>query len=344
MKGLFVIRSAVPVTVCAFYIMNKSIVFLFPGQGSQYYHMARELFARHPVFTKYMLELDGLARSIGAISVLDHIYDDRKTPANPFDRVAYTHPAIFMIEYSLSQAVIESGIAPDYVLGTSLGEFAAAAVAGVMSAGQLMEMLLKQAEYFEACCRPAGMLAIINDVRVYHETRLIRDNTELASVNYDSHFVISGKQEHLSEIDRLLKQRGILCQSLPVTYGFHSSFIDPAAAAFKEYLNGKTCRAPRVPFMSGLYGTSLKDLSPEYFWDVVRQPAQFPKAIEELERSGARMYIDLGPAGTLTNFAKRNINASSKSETHAIVTPFHQELRNLEKIRKLVSAETVFTR
>lgn len=308
---------------------------MFSGQGSQYYHMAKELFAKQAVFRMWMLELDKVVRNVTGCSTVDQIYNEQKTQRDLFDCVLFTHPAIFMVEYALAQLLIESGIEPHHVFGASMGEFAASALAGVMSAEQSLELLLKQAQLFQENCTPGAMLAIIANVSLYHDTPFIRNNAELASINYDSHFVISGKRERLREIERDLKHRAILYQSLPVSYGYHSSFIDPAAAPFKEYLKAKACRSPGIPFVSGLYGTSLSDFSPEYFWDVVRQPIQLPKAIREMERRGDNIYIDLGPSGTLANFVKRNLSTISKSESHAIITPFHQELKNLEKIANL---------
>ena len=283
--------------------------------------------------------LDDIIREIMGESVLGHLYDEKRQMSEPFDRVVYSYPANFMVEYSLAQALIGSGIKPEYVLGTSMGEFASAALADVMKAEELLEILLKQAEYLETYCKAGGMLAIIHDVKLFNEVPLIRDNSELASVNYDSHFVISGEKKQLNDIGRYLKSSNILYQPLPVAYGFHSSYIDSAAPAFKKYLQQISYQKPRVPFISCLHGTFLEDISCDYLWDVVRMPIQFPKAIRELEKNHTCMYLDMGPGGTLANFTKRNLAGDSKSESYAIMTPFNQELNNLEKIQGLLPAK-----
>lgn len=287
-----------------------------------------------------MVALDGIAQEIIGRSVIDYVYyKEKKQESEPFDRVAYTYPAIFMVEYSLAKVLLEKGIEPDYVLGASMGEFASAALADVMKVDELFKILLKQAEALETYCEKGGMLAIIDHKTIFNEVSLIRDNSELVSVNYDSHFVISGGREQLSEIERYLKSRNILYHSLPVTYGFHSSYIDPAALAFKKNLQQKSYQTPRTPFISCLLGTYLESISGDYLWDVVRMPIQFSKAIRELENDRDYIYLDVGPGGTLANFARRNLPRDSKSECYAIMTLFNQDLQNLKKIEDFFSSK-----
>lgn len=318
-------------------LMKKSLVFLFAGQGSQFFQMAKSLYFKHPSFQQWMLKLNQIVLDAGAESILDKIYDESKGRNEYFERLQYTHPAIFMVEYSLAQILLEEGISPAHVLGASLGEFTAAAVAGVVEAGELLQMLIHQAKIIESKCQPGGMIAIIHNARLYHEETLIHKNSELAAVNYDSHFVIAGAAEKLREIETFLKSASVLYQRLPVLYGFHSSGIDSGAGEFKNYLNQKIFLKPRLSFISSLHGCSVGDLHQEHFWDVVRKPVHFRNALEELENMGHHTYLDLSPGGTLAGFAKRNLSRNSVSDTYSIITPFHQDLKNLETIAKLFS-------
>src|SRR5436190_1548109 len=103
---------------------------MFSGQGSQCFHMGRDLFRKNDTFREWMVRLDEIAQRSSGRSVLDTLYSDGKGKGDPFDRTVLTHPAIFMTEYSLAQSLIHAGVHPDMVLGVSLGSFAAAAVAG----------------------------------------------------------------------------------------------------------------------------------------------------------------------------------------------------------------------
>ncbi|SPF50733.1 Polyketide biosynthesis acyltransferase homolog PksD [Candidatus Desulfosporosinus infrequens] len=315
--------------------MSNLIVFMFSGQGSQYYHMGQEFFARQPVFRSWMLRLNDIVYEITGESVLNKLYDGQKTRSEVFSSILYTYPAIFMVEYALAQVCMETGIIPDYVLGTSMGEFAAAAIAGVMTVEEILKVLLEQANLIKACCPSGGMLAILHDSSLYSETAVINRNSELASINYNNHFVISGKTEELKEIEEFLRDKKIISQLLPVTYGFHSSLIDSAAIRYLDFLKGKIYHKPRIPLASCIQGRILTQLPNAYFWEVARKPIVFPEALKELEKQSSKnlVYLDLGPGGSLTSFAKRNINIDSQSEVYNIMSPFNQDIKNLNKIK-----------
>lgn len=314
--------------------MNKPVVFMFSGQGSQYYNMGKELFIEHPVFREWIFKLDRIAREIIGESILEQLYSQKKRKYERFDRTLYTHPAIFMVEYALARVLLESGVEPDYVLGASMGDFVSAVVAGVMGVEETLELVLKQAELFEGCCREGGMLAIIHDTNLYYETPLIYENSELGSVNFNLHFVISGKNERLKMIGEFLEEKKILYQDLPVSFAFHSSLIDPAEIFYINFLKKYILKNPQIPMVSCLYGKLITSLSNDYFWNIAREPIQFSKAIYELENFQSYIYLDLGPSGTLANFTKRNLDKNSESEVYAVITPFDQEFKNLEKIKK----------
>ncbi|HET9483946.1 MAG TPA: acyltransferase domain-containing protein, partial [Xanthomonadales bacterium] len=132
----------------------KKTVFLFSGQGSQHFQMARALFEHEPVFRRWMLRLDGVVRDLADESVVEALYDDANDRSAAFDRLALTHPAIFMVEYALARALIDAGVEPDMTLGTSLGSFAAAAVAGFVDPEHALAAVVQQAAALETCCGP----------------------------------------------------------------------------------------------------------------------------------------------------------------------------------------------
>ncbi len=116
--------------------MQRKTVFLMSGQGSQYYHMGIDLHAAEPVFRRSMEALDAVVGEAAGFSLLAVLYGGNVKRTTPFDRTLHTHPALFMLQYSLAQTLLARGIEPDYLLGTSLGEYVAAALAGVGSPEQ----------------------------------------------------------------------------------------------------------------------------------------------------------------------------------------------------------------
>jgi bacillaene synthase trans-acting acyltransferase len=307
------------------FAMRKT-VFMFSGQGSHYFRMGQDLFEHDPVFRDWMLRLDDLAAGLCGERVIDAIYSprDRET----FDRTLQTHPAIFMVEYALAQSLLQAGLKPDITLGASLGSFAAATLAGFMRVEDALAAVVQQAAAFEACCDRGGMIAVLAD-QASPARPYLREQSELAAINFSSHFVVAAPQSHLAQIERSLGEQDVVYQRLPVSYAFHSRWIDEARAPFESYV-GSIRRFPgTLPLACCREATLLSELPNDFFWRVVREPIRFKDTITALERLGAHRYIDVGPAGTLATFTKYCLPSGSPSTAQAIMSPFGNERRTL---------------
>ncbi|MBT7589451.1 MAG: ACP S-malonyltransferase [Candidatus Scalindua sp.] len=324
--------------------MSRPIVFMFSGQGSQYYQMGKNLFDNCPAFKRWMLRLDGIANKILGNSVIEYVYDESKNKQEQFDRLLYSNPAIFMVEFSLAQVLQEKGIKPDYVLGASLGEYASGAIAGILKYEEALEVLIKQAEIFEETCQKGGMLAILHNAELYENIPAICNNSELVAINFHSHFVVSGKNENLKLIQDYLDKRSISYLLLPVSFAFHSSLIDPCKSTCLPFLKQWRFSPPRVPFISCSRAGILAEPGYDYFWEVLRKPIEFQKAILALEKEQEYIYLDLGPSGTLDTFVKYILFNDSGSESFSVLNPFGQDLRNLEKIESFFKGKNLSNR
>lgn len=308
--------------------MTGETVFMFSGQGSHYYQMGRALYEEHGTFRTWMDRLDEMARPAIGESIVATLYSDKNAKGDPFDRTLLTHPAIFMVEYALAQTLIASGIRPDMVLGVSLGSFAAAAVAESLDVEAALAAVIRQAKALEESCERGGMTAILADPALFQEEFLCRQS-ELAAINFSSHFVVSAPRAELGEIEAVLKARNIGHLRLPVSYPFHSQWIDGARDSFMAFAQTVRCKEPRLPVACSDRSTVVAGLSGDYFWDVVRRPMRFRETIAQLEAEGPRRYIDAGPAGTLATFLKYGLMTNSGSSAHAILTPFGTDRRNM---------------
>jgi trans-AT polyketide synthase/acyltransferase/oxidoreductase domain-containing protein len=309
---------------------NKPIVFMFSGQGSQYYHMGKALFQAEPCFREWMHRLDAVVEKISGVSVVAQLYHRDNRISDIFDRTRLTHPAIFMVEFALTRVLLERGIQPGVVLGSSLGEFAAAATAGIMDPEELLGLVVKQAEIFETYCPTGGMLTILHDPALYRETPLLFENSQLASINYASHFVVSGKNEGLRDIALFLKKHNIGFQLLPVSFAYHSSLIDAAAGPYLAHLDSKSFQPPSIPVISCMEGKLIDRVPPGYFWHIVRKPVVLPQALENFGPPPDTIFLDLGPAGTMANLVKNNLNHHPHCFT--FMTPFGGELKKLGEL------------
>jgi acyl transferase domain-containing protein len=150
--------------------------------------------------------------------------------------------------------------------------------------------------------------------------------------------VVSGKKPDLKIIEARLKADNILCEALPVSYGFHSTLIDPAKEYFLAQLQTLSLQKPLIPFISCASGHAMPSITRQHFWDVIRQPIHFQKTLQQCEQQNPAFYLDAGPAGTLTTFVKYNFPTVSPPKSFAVLTPFGQDMKNLENV-----AATVFS-
>ncbi len=312
--------------------LAKPVIFMFSGQGSHYYHMGRELFEKQPYFRAWLLKGDRLARERLGVSVLAELYAPEKQKSDYFSRTLFSHPAIFLVEYSLAQTLIEQGLEPDYVLGASLGSFAALAMAGGLTFEAALPAVIEQAECLERHCPPGGMTAILDTPDLFDQTPWLWQQSTLAGINFDTHFVVSAKQEKLVVIQQALKEVGITAQDLPVSYAFHSPGIDPARETYCNFLQNLSRQAQQIPFICCASGVERAEIPEDYLWTVIREPIHFRQTIANLENQRAWSYIDLGPSSTLATFVKYNLTANSASDIFSIMTPFGRDVSNLNQL------------
>jgi bacillaene synthase trans-acting acyltransferase len=302
---------------------------MFSGQGSQYFQMGHALFVQNPVFRSWMLRQDEVVRELSGHSIVEVLYSLSNRKCDPFTRTLFTHPAIFMVEYSLAQALIGSGVVPDMTLGASLGSLAAAAISGCVSVEDALSAVVRQASAFESSCAPGGMIAIVADPALFLEGFLC-EFSELAGVNFSSHFVVSCPQRHLKEIERALEARRIVHQRLPVSFAFHSRWIDAAQGAVETLMRSLVYRTARLPMMCCEKVELLFAVPEDYFWGIARNAIRFRDAVLELEQGGCYRYIDVGPAGTLANLLKHGLSPTSRSTTYSVLTPYGRDVEKLE--------------
>lgn len=312
--------------------MRKPIVFMFSGQGSQYYQMGRELYEKYPLFRTWLLKGDRCVQEIAGFSVLEHLYAPDQPKGVPFTRTLLTHPAIFLVEYSLAQTLQAAGVEPDYVLGASMGSFAALAVAEVLTFEQALQAVIEQARCLETYCPPGGMLAILESPALFDQTPWLQQQSVLAGTNFDRHFVISASQEKLPDLEQALKQLAITTAVLPVSYAFHSPLIDAARQVYCNFLQTLSYSPPQIPLICCTYATGLANIPEHYLWTIIREPIQFQRTIAMMEAKQAWTYIDLGPSGTLATFVKYNLPFQPASDIASIMTLFGQDMSNMEKL------------
>ncbi|WP_328877590.1 ACP S-malonyltransferase [Streptomyces sp. NBC_00299] len=311
------------------------VVFMFSGQGSQYYRMGQELFESDEVFRTAMRRYDAVAAGLLGESVLARIFDPARRKNDPFLDTRLTHPAIVMIELALAETLRAAGVEPDYLLGSSLGEYAAAVVSGSIDAETCLRLLVRQAESLPAG-RRGGLLAVIT--RPDGRDRIpALPGCEVAARNYPGHIVVAGTDEDLDRAEAALRAADVLHQRVPVEYAYHSSLMDGVLAECRAVFDGVTFAPPRIPWVSCVDGRLVERPGADHFWQVARQPIEFERAMAAMRARGDFLYLDLGPSGTLHNFVRGNLPAGDRSGSLPLLSPFSHDPGVLEQARTLAA-------
>lgn len=312
------------------------IVFMFSGQGSQYFQMGRELFAGSAVFRDHLLALDELARGQLGRSVVAILYDDCRAPGEPFDELTHSHPAIFMLEVALLRTLESYGIEPDYVLGASLGEVCALVAAGVLPVEEALRLVLQQALDISALCPEGVMLAIMANTSLYAQDPVLTAHSQIAAINAPKHLVVAAERSACAKIVLHLRTQGVSHQLLPIDRAFHCSLIDGARNVTLSALRKLQRRASNGRIViSCVQGAD--PLHVDHLWRVAREPIGFMQTITELEAAGAHLYVDLGPSGTLATFIKYSATVRSGSRSVTLLSPFGGADARLSGLRSELS-------
>lgn len=313
---------------------KRSVVFMFSGQGSQYYQMGRELFEQHASFRAHLRELDVAARDLLGLSIIERLYDEQRKKTDVFDQTTLSHPAIFMVEVALAKALADEGILPDYVLGASMGTFAAAVVAGCLDMDQALRAVIAQARVIDARCQPGIMIAILANPEMHATQPWLRENSEVASFNFSSHFVVAAPQDRLALLESSLRKENANFQKLPVSRAFHSRWIDEAQAHYRDFLQTLPLKSAAQPMVCCIQAGLRSTIGQDYFWTAAREPIRFEQTITALEQGQSWRYVDVGPSGTLATFVKYNLSSrASSSDVYSILTPFGQGMKNLQLLK-----------
>ena len=317
------------------------LIFMYSGQGSQYYQMGKEL-RDDPIFSYWMKEGEKILKNLGCSSFLETLYDNHTR--DPWHDLLSTHPGLVIIEYAVFQVLKNFGVIADAVLGFSVGEFTAVAVAGACTFEEAVKAAFKQAKLVIDLCEKGGMTAILASPNIYKQSSVLNKQVHLAGINCAEHFLISGRSDELMEAHQTLNFLDQTYISLPVDYAFHSKEIEEAQLPFEEYCKTHLqFKTPKIPLISGLTGLPLTKIPDSYLWDVVHQPLSFQHVISILEVDDDKtLYVDLGPSGTLATFLKYNLPQKSQSSGISLLTPFHNGRTNIEKLLIHLKEENLF--
>ena len=296
---------------------NPEVCFLFPGQGSQHPNMGRELYETEPVFRAAVDRCAEILRPhLGAdLRTLLYLPDGASDEAKrKVTDTLIAQPAIFTIEYALAQLWMSWGIQPAAMLGHSVGEFAAACLAGVFSLEDALSVVAARGRMMQDL-PPGGMLSVrLPEAEL--RSRLA-DGLSIAAINAPSLCVVSGSFDALEELERKLAAENVVSRRLITSHAFHSAMMDPIVGPFTERVAKVRLHAPKIPYVSGVTGkwiTEKEATDPAYWAKHFRQPVQFAAGVAELRTKPNSILLEVGPGnvlGTLLAAAARSFTRAT---------------------------------
>lgn len=285
----------------------RGAVFLFPGGGAQHPGMARQLYREDARFRADIDEALSALKSEAAAEIrrvwLDFGTDAAQAVA-AFLRPSLQLPAILAVEVAVARHWLRQGVSPVALIGHSMGENAAACIAGVMSLRDAINLVRLRGELFDTV-EAGGMLSVPLSAAALAE--LLPSELDLASVNAPELCVVSGRNHDLEAFLAVLRDKGIEASRIPIDIAAHSRMLEPILGRFESFLRGIALNAPVIPIVSNLTGLWLSEAQardPLYWVRHLRSTVEFGKGAALLAAEPGHIFIEVGPGRVLSSLVK----------------------------------------
>jgi amino acid adenylation domain-containing protein len=287
---------------------NPSVVFMFPGQGSQYVNMGQNIYQQEPVFRKTVDRCAEILKPFLEKDLIDVLYPKQKNEeesAKLLRQTAYTQPALFTVEYALAKLWQSWRINPVATIGHSIGEFVGACLSGVFSLEDALMLVATRGKMMWDL-PPGAMLSVrlaAKEVESYLNPELA-----IAAINGPSLCVVSGSNEQIAKLQEKLEAKEIICKLLHTSHAFHSPMMEPIVEPFAEIVRQVKLSPPQIPFVSTVTADWIADdraTDPLYWASHLRATVRFAEGIQTLWKQPELVLLEVGPRTTAATLARQ---------------------------------------
>ncbi len=308
-------------------IAPSELVFLFPGQGSQFSQMGMNLYKYEKVYKEAIDRCAEYLLDELKLDIRNILYPEIVTPETEakLKNTRFTQPALFVTEYALSQLWLSWGIKPTAFCGHSIGEFVAAHLAGILTLQDALHLIAIRGLLVSEL--PGGSML---SVRLPEDKLLeiLPDSLSIAAINSNVLCVVAGEDEKINEFAKSLDEIEIANKLLFTSHAFHSNMMDPILKIFEEEVKKITLNKPNLPIASTVTGTWLKDdeaINPKYWTNHLRNTVRFANAADTLLKLEDIIFLEVGPGQTLTTLTKQQGAGKTISAFASLTLPKDQE-------------------
>ncbi len=286
---------------------RPKVVFMFPGQGSQYVGMGREVYTHEAFFRQAVDHCAELLKPHMGMDIREVVFGDpdSREAVMRLNRTDVAQPALFVVEYALAKLFISWGISPQWMIGHSIGEYVAACLSGVLCLEDALFVVARRARLMNAM--PEGEMAAVN---LPHDqvAALLPAELSIAAVNGPSLTVVSGPAKAVRKMEAEFAEKEARTTRLHTSHAFHSRMMAPCAESLAAVMGGISCGAPGIAYISNLTGEEITDAQtgdPRYWADHMLHPVRFAPGIDAIKQREAHLvFLEVGPGRTLGMLAR----------------------------------------
>jgi amino acid adenylation domain-containing protein len=292
---------------------GRDVVFMFPGQGSQYVRMGQNLYEHSTVFRDSLDQCADILLPLLGRDLREVLFPEagnEEATKEILKNTQFTQPALFALGYSLAKVWLTWGVEPAALMGHSIGEFAAACTAGVFKLEDGLQMIAKRGSIMQAL--PGGSMMSVRFPGAEIEP-LIWGDMAIGSYNGPSLCVVAGPDDQVAELQKQLEAKEVVCRHLHTSHAFHSPMMNEIVEPFAEFVGQFELSPPNIPILSTVTGDWMTDeqaTDPNYWADHLRKPVRFSEAVTRMwskeDGDPSRILIELGPRRTLATLSKQH--------------------------------------